>query len=649
MVLAGSLWYVWHRMQGLDGGAVLAGLGQLSQAQVVIALLAVATAFVAVAGQERAIVAHLGLNLPQGRAGRAAAAAVAQTVGFGPVVGTLVRRRLLAEVTLGQSFAISAGMTLGFFAGLAVLTLASFAVLPGMPQRALAQAVLALVLAGFAALALTRAPYVLGLRKPNLFIVGRFLFWLSVDLAAPATALWAVLPVQDAPGFWLLLPVFLVALGLGTASGSPGGIGPFEATLLAGLPQVEEAGLLAAILAFRALAYAVPALCGALWALTRPGQAVVSAPDDVTEVQRLSPDALHALPWAEAQVMRQGSLTLLHGPGAGEPRPGEPRPGGPEPGGWRWLSGKLAHTRVMLGPVMLGPVMAGVRCPEVLGPEVLGPEVMGPEGLARVERLARAEARLLCLYKIDGRMAVLARACGYAVLPVAREAVLDPQGFHLAVPERARLRRKLAHARKAGIIVEDCATPPLAEMAVVAAAWQAAHGRERGFSMGRWERSYAAGQRVITARAPGGALLAFITFHAGDAHWALDLVRVKPGAPDGTIYAMISHALEMARWLGVRELSLAAVPEAAFGLTGPWAALVQRATRGSVGLAQFKSAFAPAWRRLYIAAPSRLALLIGGLDVARAILRPAPLAKGRRVCWTAPRPGAVVLAAEQAA
>ena len=56
LVLAGSLWYVWHRMQGLDGGAVLAGLGQLSQAQVVIALLAVATAFVAVAGQERAIV-----------------------------------------------------------------------------------------------------------------------------------------------------------------------------------------------------------------------------------------------------------------------------------------------------------------------------------------------------------------------------------------------------------------------------------------------------------------------------------------------------------------------------------------------------------------------------------------------------------------
>lgn len=139
----------------------------------------------------------------------------------------------------------------------------------------------------------------------------------------------------------------------------------------------------------------------------------------------------------------------------------------------------------------------------------------------------------------------------------------------------------------------------------------------------RWERTCATGQRV--ARAPDGA------FHAGRTEWVLDLVRLRPGAPDGTIYAMILHAIEMARWHEVRDLSLAAVPEAAFGLSGPFARIVQRATRGSVGLTQFKAAFAPRWRVLYVAAPSRLALLIGGLDVARAILRPGPLARGRKV------------------
>ena len=599
LVLAGSGWYLIHRLHGFDGPAVLVGLGNLSLVQVGIALVAVATAFAAVAGQERAVVAHRGLDLPGGRAGRAAAAAaaVSQTVGFGPVVGALVRRRLLAEVTLGQSFAMSAGITLGFFAGLGLLTLVGFAVVPGLPHRALAQGLLVVALAGLAALALSRSPAVLGLRKPNLFILGRFLFWLALDLAALATALWVVLPVQDAPAFWRLLPVFLLALGLGIASGSPGGVGPFEVTLLAWLPQIDEAGLLAAIVAFRVLAYAVPAVCGALWALAGPGRAQVApqAPEEVRELRRLSPDALHDLPAAEAQLIRQGALTLLGGAT-----------------GWLWLSGRLAHTRVVLGRVMTG----GQGRPALL---------------AMVERLARSEARLLCLYKIDARMAATARARGYAVLPVAREAVLDPQAFHLVGPERARLRRKLAHARKAGITVQDCATPPLAEMAAVATEWQAAHGRERGFSMGRWERTYAAGQRVITARAPDGALMAFVTFHAGRTEWVLDLVRLRPGAPDGTIYAMILHAVEMARWHEVRDLSLAAVPEAAFGLSGPLARIVQRATRGSVGLAQFKSAFAPRWRVLYIAAPSRLALLIGGLEVARAILRPGPMAVGRKV------------------
>ena len=448
-MLVASGWFVLDRLPGFDGAAVVAGLRGLAPGQVLLALVAVATAFAAVAGQERAVVAHLGLGLPPGRAGQAAAAA--QTVGFGPVVGALVRRRMLAEVTLAQSFAISAGITLGFFAGLGLLTLAAFAVLPGLPQRGAALGLLVLVLAGL--VALSRWTVVPGLRRPNLFIPGRFLFWLALDLAALATALWVVLPSQMVLPFWHLVPVFLVALGLGIASGSPGGVGPFEATLLAMLPQVEAAGLVAGVLAFRVLAFA--------------------------------------------------------------------------------LSG------------------------------------------------------------------------------------------------RALLRRKLAHASKAGVTVEDCATPPLAEMAAVAAEWQAAHGRERGFSMGRWQRTYAAGQRVIMARGSDGVLIAFVTFHAGRADWVLDLLRFRPGAPDGTIYAMINHALAMARWHEVREVSLASVPDATFGLTGPLGQLVRRATLGSVGLVQFKSAFTPRWRVLYVAAPSRLALVICGLEVARAILRPAPLVTGR--------------------
>ena len=602
-VLAASGLFIADHLQGFDRAALWLALGGLSMWQVLVSLAAVAVAFVAVAGQERAIVAHLALPVARGGRAAAAAAAVSQTVGFGPVVGAIVRRRLVPDLTLGQSFAISAGITLGFFAGLGVLVLASVALVPGTAHQIAAMGALMGIAAVLAALALSPGVTVFGLRKPNLFVMGRFLGWLALDLVALAMALWGVLP-SGTVGFWQFLPVFLMALGVGVASGSPGGVGPFEATLLACLPLADAAGLVAGIIAYRALAYALPALCGALWAVV--GTAGDSSLAPLAEHRHPLMDVMRALPSAETQLVRQGALTLMAGAD-----------------GWHWVSGQLPHTRVMLGPVL-----------------VPGLQVPRAAALQAVERLARSEARMLCLYKIDARLAVLARARGHVVVPIAREAVLNPATFTQGGPDRARLRRKLAHARKAGVVVAPVTTLPEVEMAAVVADWALVHGRERGFSMGRWDAAYVAGQRVIAARSAAGVLLAFITFHAGVRHegagdagagqagagdWVLDLVRFRPGTPDGTTYAMVCCALDLARAEGIGRLSLAAVPEPAFGLTGPLAALVRRATQGSIGLAQFKSAFAPKWEPRYAAAPSRMALLLAGLEVTRAILRPGRL------------------------
>lgn len=601
-VLALSGWYLAQRLQGFDLAEVRAALLALAPGRIALALGAVALAFVAVAGQERAVMAHLALPVGRWRGARAAAAsaAVSQTLGFGPVLGALVRRRLLPELTLLQSFAVSAGITLGFFGGLGLFVLALWAFVPGMAHRGLSAAGLGLMLALLGALALSRQPQIFGLRKPNLFILGRFLAWLSLDLAALATAFWAILPQHLAPALAEILPTFLLALGLGTASGSPGGLGAFDVAILAWLPGEGAEELLAGILAFRVLAYLLPAGCGALWILAARHGTTVTAAVGIEEVQRLPPDVLADLPEAEAHLIRQGQLRLWTLGGGG-----------------LWLTGQLAHTRVMLGRPTCGatwPVSgaaAGI--------------------LAAAEAAARSEARLLCLYKIDARLAQAARARGHAVLPVAREAVLEPGGFQVAGPERAGLRRKLSHARRAGVVVEDCANPPLAEMEAVAAAWAAAHGRERGFSMGRWDRLYAAGQRVFAARAADGRLLAFVTFHTARRRWVLDLVRFGPGTPDGTIYALVVAALGAARWHEVAEVSLAAVPLPGLGLTGWRGAVLRRCTAGGgQGLEQFKQCFAPRWRKLYIAAPGPLSLFLGGVELTRAILRPAPLAQGRR-------------------
>ncbi|HCY99529.1 MAG: hypothetical protein A3D16_00880 [Rhodobacterales bacterium RIFCSPHIGHO2_02_FULL_62_130] len=581
-------------MDDFSGQAILDSLADLSAGQVTGALVAVALAFFAVAGQERAVVQHLGLDIAPAAGGKAAvaAAAVSQTAGFGPLVGAIIRRKLVPGLSLGQSFAISLGMAIGFFTGLGLLALACFAVMPAMPYQGWARLLLALIGIGATGLALWPRPLLFGRRKPNLIVMARFLFWLGLDVTALGATLWILLPQHSSYGFLDLLPVFFIALGIGLASGSPGGAGPFEATLLTQSPEIEGSGLLAGIIAFRAIAYALPAILGAIWALVAPR--VKSKPPiaPVALTRWLTEPALRALPCAEAQLVRQQELHLI----------------ALRDSSALWLSGALAHVRVMFG----APLTRGASAQQLA------------TALGRLTRLARDEARLPCLYKATPRLAAAARAQGWTVLPVAKEAVLDPQTFSLAGAERARLRRKLAHARKGGITVQMATALPVAAMERVAQAWCNANHQERGFSMGRWSVDYVTGQRVFTAYTDTGELCAFVTFHAARDEWTLDLLRVVERCTDGTIYALICHALEHARAEGVSRLSLAAVPQPDLGLTGWKKRMAVRLTGRSTGLTQFKSAFAPRWEQRYIAAKGVVPLAIAALEIAVAIHRPSP-------------------------
>ena len=66
------------------------------------------------------------------------------------------------------------------------------------------------------------------------------------------------------------------------------------------------------------------------------------------------------------------------------------------------------------------------------------------------------------------------------------------------------------------------------------------------------------------------------------------------------------------------------MPEDAFTLRA-YPFLSRLAQVEGTGLHQFKQSFAPHWQPLYIAAPSRVALVVAGAEIARAILRPPSL------------------------
>ena len=589
-------WYLRDDWSRLDGQVILAALYEISALQWLGSLAAVTIAFTAVAGQERTVMAHLGLAVEPGR-GRSAAmatAAVSQTLGFGPLVGTIVRKRLLPELSLSQSAQVSVMITVGFFGGIGLLWLC----LAAAQISLLLVPTLLCLIACLVQAASSRLPKGLSRRLPDGWTTLKFLLWLMIDLTALGVAAWLVLPSAlhaDVP-LYEFLPMFLTALGAGIASGTPAGTGPFEVILLDGIGANDQNGLAAGIIAFRLSGYAIPAVIGAAFATLAPRWRSFSQPGTegrpriLTPVS-LGPAALRKLRRAEIQLALQGELALLRAPDDG-----------------LWLHGRVPGFDVFVGdPATIGETGPCFRA-----------------ALDAAISTAAHNGRFPCLYRVGPRLAAVARSKGMTTQIIAREAILDPSRFSTAGSARSGLRRKLRHAEQAGVTVSQAEYLPLTEMADVADDWACTHGGERGFSMGRFNPSTLAHQAVFLAWGEQGQLLAFISFHRSAGEWVLDLIRCRKHVPDGTLYLLTVSALEAARQSGITRLSLASVPEPGWGMTGPFGRIARRLTTPAQGLAQFKQAFRPHWEKRYIVAQSRLHLLIAAGGVALAIHRRSP-------------------------
>lgn len=572
-LIAGSVWLVHRHFAEVDLHSVGAEVADLAIWQWAGAALATLVAFIAVAGQEREIVRAMGLAAPRvGRVG-AAAAAVSQTLGFGPVIGAILRRRLRPDLTVAQSVAISGTITLAFFAGIGLLGAAALILTPEMGL--VREGVLALVgLIGLGTLAFRAFPvWPFGLVRPAPQVVLRLLVWIVLDVGMLCLAFHLLLPQSAALLGLSFLPVFILALAFGLVSGSPAGAGPFEVTVLAHLPMVDAAEAAAAIVAFRLISYVIPAVIGAGYAVLAPGaglRAPAAAAGRGPRPGVLEFD-LYAAPRAELQLCRAGTLSLR--------------------------------------PLGVGAVWLGRQTPlcDLRVGDPVGRPMGAPLDLHPADLIGGLRPRFC--YKIGGRTAALARASRMVVLPYAQEAVLCPTRFTLGGPARAGLRRKLNHAARAGIAVSEAEALPLPEMEAVHRAWLGKRRHERGFSMGRWGADYVRGQRVFLARDAQGQLVAWISFHACRGEWVLDLVRYRPEVPDGTLYALVVAAIDSASALKVGRLSLAAVLQAGgHGLYG-WG--LGRAAAQARGLHQFKAAFRPRWEPRYLAATSWPALALG--------------------------------------
>ena len=412
-------------------------------------------------------------------------------------------------------------------------------------------------------------------RLPALPLIATVIGLVAVDMGAAGTALAVFAPPELA-----LAPViaaFTLAISAGLISGTPGGLGAFELTLLATLSDQDIEPVLSAVLCFRVVYYAVPALLAA--AAILPGSRLMGR--------------------ARAQPGLRAETT-------------------PPPNALRAEAGLLAQPGAMALCDATGtPHALARRTRQAL--VMIGDGFTGAAPFATLQDIARREGRLPAAYKIGARDALRARTRGWAVMRTGHEALIVTPLFDPATPAHRQLRRTLKQAETAGVSVARATHPlPLADMAAIDAAWCARQGGARGFSMGRFCPVYVAGQEVWLAR-QNGRLVGFITLHRGRFERTLDLMRQTDDAPGGTMHLIVTAALKQARCDGIARVSLAAVPGAA--LPARLRAWADRCT-GAPGLRPFKAAFNPSWRHLYIAAPTHAALALAALDIARAMTAP---------------------------
>ncbi|MEX0304054.1 MAG: phosphatidylglycerol lysyltransferase domain-containing protein [Leisingera sp.] len=560
-----------------DLGAVLSGLPAWKWAG---AALATAFSFWALGRYDSVAHRHLetGLDGPAARPAGMAAIAFSQTAGFGLFTGAYARWRLLPGLSPLQAGQLTALVAATFLAALSVICGAALLLAPPAPGLAWAGGLILLAAAGISVISFLHPEmplFCLKLRWPSLTAMAALGFWAVADVAAAGTALWLLLPADAGVAWAPLLTAYTVALGLAVMSSAPGGAGPFELALCALLPAVPDSTLIAGLLAFRLMYYAVPAiLSGLLLVFPRllPLQNKPLTDADLMGSRALPPAALpHSRPCSETGIIRQnGGQVQAFG------------------------LNQLALLNTPQSSIALFDPLSG-----------LAAETFTPLAV-----YARSRNAAACYYKCSRRTSLMARRSGWRILRVAEEAVLDPMAFTEGGSRRRQLRRKLRHAEKSGLeVYQASGALPFDQMQEVDTDWQTAHGTAYGTTMGRFEPGYLSGQEVVLAF-QNGKLIGFASFHTSSREWCLDLIRMRPDVPDGTGHALVRAGIAAAAEAGISRLSLAAVPD-------------HRLAKGiDRGLRRFKACFAPQWEPRYMAAPNWLQMALCIAELARLVHRP---------------------------
>ncbi|WP_370320406.1 bifunctional lysylphosphatidylglycerol flippase/synthetase MprF [Oricola sp.] len=243
-----------------------------------LAVLFTAISFVALSLYDVIAVRYVApgrVPVPAAAAAGAAGYALSNLLGFSYVTGTAARYRIYSGFGLdvGQIALLLAFSWSAFWLGLALAVggllafhpdgLATLLPIPAHLDRLVGLAVLVLLAALFLRLRFGREKlslFGITIKLPRLREAAELTGASVIDISASALVLYVLLPTDLVPSVPYFFVVYIAALALGILSHAPGGIGVFEATVLAALGAGGRSDALAALLLYRVVYTGLPFL-----------------------------------------------------------------------------------------------------------------------------------------------------------------------------------------------------------------------------------------------------------------------------------------------------------------------------------------------------------------------------------------------------
>ncbi|MCR8549929.1 bifunctional lysylphosphatidylglycerol flippase/synthetase MprF [Salipiger sp. P9] len=296
-----------------------------------------------------------------------------------------------------------------------------------------------------------------------------------------------------------------------------------------------------------------------------------------------------------------------------------------------WLS-QTGDKRFLLSESGTAFLMYAVRGTSwiALGDPVGDPAAF--EGLlwSFADQAAKANGRPV-FYEVSGRNLALWVELGLTLHKIGEEAVVRLPEFSLAGGRFKTMRAALNKRKRDGY---DCVllSPPhaaalIAELRAISDVWLGGKtGREKGFSVGRFDPDYLARFDIAVVRKEG-RIVAFanILTASGGRQVAVDLMRYLPEEASGLMEYMFLSLIEHYKAQGAEAFSLGTAPLSGLSersVARSWnrfGRLLYRhggAFYNFEGLRAFKQKFQPEWRPRYLALPPNVSPMRAMGDVA---------------------------------